>query len=119
MISLSQAVQALGLEVLTGEELLDREVRAGYASDLLSCAMARAKEGCLWVTLQSHVNVVAVASLTNLAGVVVTEGRTPDPETLARAREEGVALLATPRTTFAVVSALGALGVPGVEALEG
>lgn len=84
---------------------------AGYASDLLSCAMSRAKKDYIWVTLQSHANVVAVASLLDLAAVVITEGNRPDEETVARAEGEGVCLLLTPKTTFTIVGELTALGV--------
>jgi hypothetical protein len=80
-----------------------RQVAGGYASDLLSCAMKGAKKDSIWVTLQSHLNVVAVASLLGLAGVIITEGNDPDQETLTRAENEGVVLMVTPKTTFAVV----------------
>ena len=68
----------------------------GYTSDLLSCAMAGAAKGNLWVTLQGHLNVVAVASLNELAGVIVTEGKPVTAETAGKAEEEGVVLLQTP-----------------------
>jgi len=105
----------LSLEVKTAAGKLDREVTGGYASDLLSCVMAKAQAGNVWITLQGHPNVVAVASLLNLAGVIITEGIVPDGATLAKAEEEGIPLLATPLTTFTVVGKLSALGIPGVD----
>lgn len=113
MISLRDISEKLSLQVATGEGLLDGIIAAGYASDLLSCAMSRAKKDFVWVTLQAHVNVVAVASLLGLAGVIITEGNRPDQDTIARAEDEGVALLLTPKTTFTIVSELAALGVQG------
>ncbi len=113
MIALAEIVQKLNLEVVGSAENLDRRVVAGYASDLLSCAMNRAKKDYVWVTLQSHANVVAVASLLDLAAVIITEGNRPDDETIARAESEGVCLLLTPKTTFTVVGELTALGVRG------
>ncbi len=113
MITLGDIVRELNLEVVGSAEALKRRVVAGYASDLLSCAMNRAKKDYVWVTLQSHVNVVAVASLLDLAAVVITEGNRPDEETIARAETEGVCLLLTPKTTFTVVGELTALGVRG------
>jgi len=112
MIRLMQIVQELNLEVLTGAALT-KPVAAGYASDLLSAVMARVGPEFIWVTLQSHVNVVAVASMTNLAGVIISEGNRPDPETLERARQEGVVILSSPESTYSVVAALAALGVRG------
>jgi predicted transcriptional regulator len=113
-MNLDEAVTALHLEVAAAADTLDREITGGYASDLLSCVMARAQAGNVWVTLQSHPNIVAVASLLNLAGIIVTEGVPLDPATIERADEEHIPILATPLTTFTVVSKLAALGVQGV-----
>jgi hypothetical protein len=101
----------LGLEVLVAPKQPDEAIAGGYATDLLSCAMSGAKKGYVWVTLQSHMNVVAVASLLGLAAVVITEGNRPDDETTARAESENVALMVSQNTTFAVVGRLWALGV--------
>jgi BioD-like phosphotransacetylase family protein len=111
MISLSDIVDQLSLEVCAAEQKLDNEVTGGYASDLLSYVMARAKEGDVWVTMQSHANVVAVASLVNLAGVIITEGTRPEPATLEKANQEGIPILATQLTTYDVVGRLYELGV--------
>lgn len=105
-------VAALGLRVLAGQPSLQREVSGGYAADLLSCAMARARAGNVWVTLQAHANVVAVASLLDLAAVIITEGTEPDAATREKAEEEGVVLLSTPQTTYAVVAEMARLGIP-------
>jgi serine kinase of HPr protein (carbohydrate metabolism regulator) len=113
MISVKEIVEKLRLEVVSSAHALDRPVAGGYASDLLSCVMKGAKKDYIWVTLQSHVNVVAVASLIDLAGVILTEGNRPDQETLSRAENEGVTLLLTPRTTYSVVGDLHALGIKG------
>lgn len=112
-MTLGEIVRELNLEIAGHAASLERPVVAGYASDLLSCAMSRAKKDYVWVTLQSHVNVVAVASLLDLAAVVITEGNRPDEETIARANGEGVCLLLTPKTTFTVVGELTALGLRG------
>lgn len=108
-------VNDLELEVLAPDVPLDGWVSAGYAADLLSCVMARAREGTLWITLQTHPNVVAVGSMLNLAGVVISEGSHVPPETIARASEEGVPLLTTTATTYAVAGRLMALGIPEAE----
>ncbi len=99
-MKLRQIVEALGLKVEVGEDRLERDVSGGYAADLLSCAMAGAREGCLWITLQGHLNIVAVASLNELAGIVVTEGKPIGRDTLSKAAGEGMPILSTPMTTF-------------------
>ena len=112
---LGEIVTRLSLSIQTADDKLDTEVTGGYASDLLSCVMAGARKGNVWVTLQAHPNVVAVAVLTELAGVIVTEGMSPDPATLQKATEEGVPVLTTPRTTFTIVGQLTQLGIQGTE----
>ena len=106
-----EIADALGLTVLAGSQSLERQITGGYASDLLSCVMAGAKAGNVWVTLQAHPNVIAVAELLDLACVIITEGTGVHDDTLVRADENDVAVLQSAETTFAVVSRLAALGV--------
>ncbi len=115
MISLKEVVEKLKVEPVSSIQSLDRQVAGGYASDLLSCVIKGAKKHSVWVTLQSHVNVVAVASLLGLAGVIITENNRPDRETLNRAENEGVVLMITPKSTYTVVGQLTTLGIKGNE----
>jgi hypothetical protein len=114
-MKLEELCRTLSLEVRTAQGKLKREVTGGYAADLLSCVMAKAQTGNVWVTLQAHPNIVAVASLLSLAGIIITEGVAPDEATMAKAEEEGVPLLTTPLTTYTVVGKLVELGVRGVD----
>ena len=114
-MKLREIVAAAGLTVRTVPRQLDAEVTGGYASDLLSCVLAKAQKGTLWVTLQAHPNIVAVASLLDLAGIVITEGRDLDPGTVEKANEQGVCIMTTEHATFTVVAKLAELGVPGVD----
>lgn len=113
MIDLLFVIEQLKLEAISSADQANRPVIGGYASDLLSCVMRGAKKDFLWVTLQSHVNVVAVASLLNVAGVIITEGNRPAPETIAQAEKEKVILLLTPKDTYSVVGQLNLLGISG------
>jgi predicted transcriptional regulator len=114
-MTLEELGRQLSLKVRTAAGKLGTEVTGGYAADLLSRVMAKAQAGNVWVTLQGHPNIVAVASLLDLAGVVITEGVAPDPATLEKAEEQGIAILTTPLTTFTVIGKLSALGVRGVD----
>lgn len=105
----------LGLEVLTPQQDLDREITGGYVSDLLSDVIAHAKPGDLWITLQTHRNIIAVASLKELAGIVLVAGRTPDSETLAKAREENVPVLTSQLAAFKLAGKLYEMGIRGTE----
>jgi hypothetical protein len=75
--------------------------------------MGNSREGDLWVTLQKHVNIVAVAQLNGLAAIVLINGRKPEPDTLARAEEMGIPIISTPLQAFEAVGMLHALGVRG------
>jgi DRTGG domain len=87
------------------------DVTAGYASDLLSDVLANAPEGGVLVTLQVHLNVVAVASHADLAAVIFTSGRAPDDEIVAKASAENLHLYATDADTFETVGRLYGLGL--------
>ena len=112
-MQLAQLVQnpALKLDVKAGRKQLDRVVEGAYTSDLLSHVMARAKEGNIWVTIQAHQNIVAVAALLNLSGIVVAGGIEPQADTLLKAEDEGIPILTTALSTFEVVGRLYALGI--------
>lgn len=112
---LEELCRQLPLEVQTASGKLHIEITGGYASDLLSCVMAKARDGNVWVTLQTHSNIVAVASLLNLAGIIVTEGMALDETTVEKANEVGIPILTTGLTTFTTVGRLFELGVPGVD----
>jgi predicted transcriptional regulator len=110
-MKLGEIAEALALTTRAGQVHLARDVTGGYAADLLSCAMAGAGQGNIWVTLQGHLNVIAIASLNELAAVVVTENKPVAPDALAKAEEEGIPVLTTPMTTFEVVGKLWELGL--------
>jgi hypothetical protein len=112
-MKLKDVVNGLGLQVRCGADRLDREVRGGYASDLLSDVMANTKAGDLWITLQIHQNIVAVASLNDLAGIILVNHREPEDVTRRKAEEEGVVLMVSPSSTFEVAGRLFGMGVRG------
>jgi predicted transcriptional regulator len=112
-VTVKEILEVLSLKVLAGANLLDKQVTGGYASDMLSLVMAGAKAGNIWLTMQGHPNVAAVASLLNLAAVVVTESSPVDPLTLQRAEENGLPVLTTPLDTFSTAARMAALGIRG------
>ncbi|MFN3820700.1 MAG: serine kinase [bacterium] len=80
----------------------NRTVKGGFVGDLLSYVMGNASEGDLWFTIQTHPNVIAVATLKDLAGVIICGGRSPEEETIQRAKEVGVNLLTTEEQIFPI-----------------
>jgi hypothetical protein len=99
--------------VAAGAEADRRDVGGGYASDLLSDVMANAQDADAWITMQRHVNTVAVAQLKNLATIVLVNGRQPEPDMAARAAEHGVAIVTTPLAAFDVAGRLYEAGLRG------
>jgi predicted transcriptional regulator len=102
-----------GLQVAAGAEGLDREVSRGYCGDLLSDVMANAPIGCVWLTVQGHQNIVAVALLREMAAVVLTGGRQPESQTVARADAERMPILIWPSSAFELAGKLYVAGVDG------
>lgn len=111
---LDEVVRELALDVVSGTTSLGREVTGAYVGDLLSRVMAGARPGYLWVTVQAHPNVVAVAVLGELVGVVIAEGISPDPTGVHRAEEEGLPVLTTRRSSYEVCAGLARLGIGAV-----
>ena len=111
-MNLQTVIDQLDLKVLTEPlDFTNKEPTSGYVSDLLSCVMAGACHQGIWVTLQAHGNIVAVAALLDLVAIVITEGAMPDESTIARASTEGITLLSTPLPTFTVSGKLWEMGL--------
>jgi hypothetical protein len=106
-----EIAEKLNLNCRTPEPSLDAEVTGGYASDMLSDVMAHSKAGDLWVTLQAHPNIVAVASLREHAGIILVRGREPQEDTLQKAKEEGVPILVSELDGFQLVGRLYEMGI--------
>jgi len=112
-MTIQEVVDKSQLETLAQHDGLEKEVTGGYASDLLSDVIANSRAGNLWVTLQTHRNIIAVATLKELAAIILVNGRAPDPETLEKAQEEKVILLGTRLPAFELIGRLYALGIRG------
>jgi len=110
-----ELVEKLNLDVRSAKENLEREITGGYASDLLSDVLARSKEGNLWITLQLHQNIVGVASMKDLAGIILVNGREPEPQTVEKAEAENIPVMVSELSTFELVGKLYNLGVGGTE----
>ena len=93
-------IKEFDLKLFSGESGVEKTITGGYVSDLLSDVMGFAQEGQVWVTLQTHQNVVAVASLKDLAAIVLVKGCEPEPDTITHSNEEGIPILGTHLTTY-------------------
>ena len=111
-MNLQEIIERLDLNLVTdSRDFSIIHPEGGYTSDLLSCVMAGAKIKYIWVTLQAHLNIVAVASLLDVAAIIITENAQPDTATIAKANEQGVILLSTSMPSFEVDGKLWEMGI--------
>ena len=89
----------------------DTEITCGYSCDLLSWVMAHGEPGMAWVTVQTHMNVIAVAVLSEMACVILPESIDMEQESLDKARSEGMAVLKSPLTAYEICGRLYAKGI--------
>ncbi len=82
------------------EKYNDAPVRAGYTSDLLSDVIANAPEDSALITLQAHLNTVAVAGLAGVRAIIVCHGRGIPEDMIVAAQREGILLLRTAANQF-------------------
>lgn len=100
-MTVKELVDQFDLEVVAGPNL-DKEIDGAYIGDLLSNVMARAEQGNLWLTVQGHQNVVAVALLVELAAVILVEDFDYEENAVQRACQKGVNLLKTTKKSYAL-----------------
>jgi predicted transcriptional regulator len=102
-------VEKLNLTVFCGEQGMNNQVSGAYTSDLLSDVMGNADEGQVWITLQTHKNIMAIASLKDLAAIILVKGLKPEQSTIDQSNEEGIPILGTTSETFETSGELYAL----------
>ncbi len=107
---LSEIIESVPLKVEVDSDL-EREVTGGYIGDLLSQVMAQAKNGNIWITIQGHQNIIAVAALLNLSGIIIASGVAPAQNMLEKAREEGINIFTSKANSYQLACQLHSAGV--------
>ena len=110
-MTVRELVEKLDLEVLVPKAGLNAEVTGGYVCDLLSWVMAKGTEGMAWITIQTHINVIAVASLHEFSCVIVAESCEVAQDVLDKAAEESIQVLRSPLSSYKLSGMLYELGV--------
>ena len=108
-MKLQTIVNKLDLKPLSNMD--DRDVEGVFISDMLSDVMSSANAGDLWLTVQTHKNVVSAANLVDISGIIITHGKTVSDGTIELANRFHVVILWTELTTFDLASKLVAAGV--------
>lgn len=101
--------EALNLRVISGEKGLDKEIEGGYVSDLLSDVMGNAEMNQCWITLQTHKNIMAIASLKELACIVLVKSLEPNSDTIEQSNEENIPILSTEKEAFEIAGEIYSL----------
>ena len=112
-MTVNEMAKLIDAEIMTQEADGNAEVSCGYTCDLLSWVMAHGAAGMAWVTVQTHMNVIAVASLMEMAAVIIPEGIEMEAPSLAKANDEGISVLQTKLTAFEICARLASAGLKG------
>lgn len=110
-MKVSEVSSALGLKLLSGRGGINKEVKDVYICDLLSFVMSHANEGSLWITVQTHINIVAVAVLIGISCIVIPEDISVDEDTLLKAEEENIPIFSTGYNSYRLACKLRELGI--------
>ncbi len=110
-MTVKEMIELIEAENMTPETDVNAEVSCGYTCDLLSWVMAHGAAGMAWVTVQTHMNVIAVASLHDMSCVIIPEGIHVEDEVLEKASEEGISVLSSGLTAFDICGRLAAAGI--------
>lgn len=111
-MTIAEICAALNAEI-QNEAQADKEISSAVAGDLLSFIMGTAEEGVAWVTIQTHLNVAAVAVLKNVPLLLIASGRKAAPDLVERCREENICVASCPETIFGICAKLAELGLKG------
>ena len=111
-MKVSDLISLIEAKNLTPDASTDRDVTCGYVCDLLSWVMAHGEEGMAWVTVQTHLNVVAVAALSEMACVILPEGILMEQESIDKANAEDMCVLSSPLTAYEICGRMAGQGIP-------
>lgn len=114
-MKVKEIIEKLYLEVKAGANRLDNEITSGYASDLMSDVLANSEDGNIWITLQIHQNIVAIASMKGLSGIVIINGREPEEVTINKAEKENIPIMVSKMPAFELIGKLYTLGITGMK----
>ncbi|MBE5760775.1 MAG: AraC family transcriptional regulator [Clostridiales bacterium] len=113
-MKVSEFAALCGAKIVAGEGA-DREIKSGYTCDLLSHVMGKGVMDMAWITVQTHMNVVAVASLLDFSCVIIPEGITVDDTIIEKANEEEIAILLSDKNAYELVSVMNENGIPAAK----
>ena len=110
-MTIQELAGLIGANIVTKTVDTSREVECGYACDLLSWVMAKGREGMAWITVQAHMNVIAVAVLADMSCIIAPEGVQYEADVIDKAEEEGIALMTCDKSAYQLSGIMCANGI--------
>jgi len=101
-MTVKELAEKANLKIISGEKGLSAKIKGGYTCDLLSDVMGHADEGYVWITLQTHKNIMAIASLKELVAIILVKGLMPEADTLEQSNKENIPILSTDLEEFEI-----------------
>jgi hypothetical protein len=110
-MNLKDIIARFNLEIIDDSVDADKDISYGYCSDMLSDVMGNAKEQSIWITLQTHQNIIGVAVMKEIGAILMVNNRKPEADTVKKAKFQNVILLSTHLTAFEICGLLYGLGL--------
>lgn len=110
-MKVSQLAEKLGCKIVCGTGGAENELSGCYIGDLLSLAMSKVQKGNVWITIQSNINIAAVATLTEAGCIIICDGFMPDDNTKKRAEDENIPIMSSDKSAYELASLLAGYGI--------
>ncbi len=104
-------IEKINFKVIATEKALDREIDGVIVGDLLSFVMGNGQDNNIWISVQGHLNVIAVALLKEFSCLILVGDIELEEEVLAKAKEENIAILRTELSAYEMCGTLKDIGI--------
>lgn len=111
-MKLSEIITELNLQKINNKPIKENVIiESAYACDLLSQVLAGAKSDSIWITVQSHLNIIGVAVMAGISAIIVSDGHNIPDNVIEKADEEQIALFESKENAFQLSGKLYGLGI--------
>lgn len=117
-MELGDILTLLSGKLITKGVKINRSIQCAIACDLLSWVVGNARPNCAFITIQTSMNTIAVASLIEMGCIIIVEDAAIDDKVIKKSIEEDIPILKTPLTTFEVCGLLYKYGVKAIRKNE-
>ncbi len=108
-MTVKELEKQLGLKALN--EVSDKQIEGAFVSDMVSDVMAGAKPGDVWVTVQTHKNIVAAANLIDIPAIVIVRDKQVPQDTIDMATKVGITIFTSPLDSYSLAVRLFQAGI--------